>query len=193
MVAISKHWQNSPHHNLQMNLCYWCPEVFKHFGMPCFTLRNTGQLHCYLRTPVLLSVSTRLILKMSCVDFVINQCAINCLTLVNSALIIWMLRFAKRMRQVWLIMRGYLGRTMLICNTFCIATWIVPVYYMYILSKKIYERNPKLFSLFALDVHVTAGFAQFECCCSIYWLTKDKFTHSRLRCILKLEYYSYWK
>ena len=38
--------------------------------------------------PVLLSVSTRLILKMSCVDFGINQCAINCLTLLNSALVI---------------------------------------------------------------------------------------------------------
>ena len=38
--------------------------------------------------PVLLSVSTRLILKMSCVDFGIDQCAINCLTLLNSALVI---------------------------------------------------------------------------------------------------------
>ena len=36
--------------------------------------------------PVLLSVSTRLI--MSFVDFGINQCAINCLTLLNSALVI---------------------------------------------------------------------------------------------------------
>ena len=36
--------------------------------------------------PVLLSVSTRLI--MSFVDFGIDQCAINCLTLLNSALVI---------------------------------------------------------------------------------------------------------
>ena len=77
--------------------------------MPCFTpknnpsvvgMRNTGRLHREVRTLVLLSASTRLIFKTSCVDFGINQCAINCLTLVNSALVIWMLRFAERMRQV---------------------------------------------------------------------------------------------
>ena len=48
--------------------------------------------------PLLLSASTRLILKTSCVDFGINQCAINCLTLVNSALAIGMLCFEERMR-----------------------------------------------------------------------------------------------
>ena len=78
--------------------------------MPCFThrsnpsvvgtTRNTGQLHHEVRMLVLLSASTRLILKTSCVDFGINQCTINCLTFVDSALVIWMLHFAERMHQV---------------------------------------------------------------------------------------------
>ena len=65
--------------------------------MPCFTYRNnpsvveatrnTGRLHREVRMPVLLSASTGLIFKTNCVDFGINQCAINCLTLVNSACI----------------------------------------------------------------------------------------------------------
>ena len=74
--------------------------------MPCFTprnnpsvvgtTRNTRRLHREVRTPVLLSAYTRLVFKTSCVDFGINRCAINCLTLVNGALVFWMLRFADK-------------------------------------------------------------------------------------------------
>ena len=66
------------------------------FGMT----RNTGQLHCEVKMPVLLRVSSRLIFKMGYVAFGINQCVINYLTLVNKTVGIWMLRFAKRMCQV---------------------------------------------------------------------------------------------
>ena len=103
--------------------------------MPCFkprnnpsvvgTTRNTGRLHREVRTLVLLSASTRLIFKTSCVDFGINQCAINCLTLLNSALAIGMQRFAERTVTVYMP-RGYLGCTMPIRNTFCIVTRIAP-------------------------------------------------------------------
>ena len=61
----------------------------------------------------------RLTLKMSFVDFGIDQCAINCLTLLNSALVIWVLRFV---HQVWLCKWGYLGRSTPIHNTFFIVT-----------------------------------------------------------------------
>ena len=111
---------------LASDFYYWCPEVFKQLGMPRFTCknnpsmigmtRNTGQLHREVRMSVLLSASTRLIFKMSCVDCGIDQSAINCL---NSALVIWMLRFV---HQVWLCKWGYLGWSAPIHNTFCIVT-----------------------------------------------------------------------
>ena len=63
-----------------------------------------GRLHHEVRMPVLLCVSTRLMFKTSWVDFGINQCTINCLTLMNSALVIRMLRFAERKRRVRLCM-----------------------------------------------------------------------------------------
>ena len=90
--------------------------------------RNTGRLHGKVRTPVFLCVSTRLIFKTSCVNFGINQCTINCLTLVNSALVIWMLRFTERTHQVWLCTYAglYLGWTTPIHNMFCIVTQIAP-------------------------------------------------------------------
>ena len=64
------------------------------------TTKNTGRLQHEVSMPLLLSASTRLIFKTSCVDFGINQCAINCLTLVNSSLAIGMLCFAERMCQI---------------------------------------------------------------------------------------------
>ena len=113
MVAISKYWQNSPRHNLQMNFVTDVQScIVQATSYACFTPRNNPSVIGMMR--------------ISCVHFGINQCTINCLTLVNSTLVIWMLRFAKRMHQVWLCMQGYLDRSMPICNTFCIVTRIAP-------------------------------------------------------------------